>query len=783
MNEIFDGTEREKSMSYTVSAMLKHDNSRDFTDPKEAAQAFYEIDANDRPIVVLTQNGPEYSPAGNGRIIAYTTGRGTVDKMEYTKFSSDRDPDFDSAYRELTGERAPKSVHVHSWNDIASDNEIAARKSIDNTFYALMAVPNDGLDAAPAHDHVRDDIAALREIKNKTERYYAAVTIGEIAENQASYNAELKRQDTAIAKEVEAATAENSRRIEQKEERKRIEWEVMAGNPEVAAERAISTRSQEAQSEGRTVKDMEPEAARRMAVEDLEDIRKIKMHERLDDAAIVINSNMKNAAYKAEFERIDPEAANAVTLLATQAGERLVPEVSRQETTMSIDDATLKRLAAVRERDSEEARRALDIPRDENKVSEQFVADLDKRMEKAQLEELGWRNRDDLDDVMRDMEKLAAQDWQRAAALWDKYRPGEIDKPIFIDGDDVDEKSVARGAANRQEEVPKHDTNKEVVALEALRKRFLHTDNKFYFRDSESKLAFEDTGKRLATEHDDPHIIRSMVDLAEAKGWNSIKLTGTDDFKREAWLQASLKGLEVRGFKPQKVDLARLEDHSNGETRPNKSLNAIEQTVEREAVIDEQQRTLSEKQRTAIETLKAIMKSRGDSEKVIDMASKTAAEKFQTNRVYVGKVLEHGAAPYENVKENENSYYVKLLTGDAKEKVIWGVDLKRAFEEDQTKVGDHVVLAYQGRQQVTVKVKEKDDQGKVIGVKEIPTNRNVWDVKQIDNMREEALRHFADKAENNRQPQVSVYDSRAPSSNTRPEITRETKRDSERERG
>ena len=605
--------------------------------------------------------------------------------------------------------------------------------------------------------------------------------MGDNAENQVNYKAELKQQDPVIAHEVEATAAENSRRIAEKENLKRADWEVMANDPQVAAERAIGARSRDAQSEGRTIEGMEPEAARRMAAEDLEDIRKIKMHERLDDAAVVIHDNMKNQAYKAEFERIDAEAANAVKLLATQAGERMVPEAS-QQATMTLDDATLERLAAVRERDAEEARKTLGLSRDGNQVSEKFVADLDARMEKAQLAELGWRNRNDLNDVMHDMKRLAEQDWQRAAKMWDKYRPGEIDKPIFIDGDDVDEKREARGNTSLQEETSREAT-KETMALEALRKRFLQAENKFYFRDNENKLAFEDNGKRLTTEHDDTNIIHSMVELAEAKGWTSIKIKGTDEFKREAWLQASLKGMEVKGYKPHSVDLARLNDHQSEETRSNKSLNTIDQATERVAVVDEQQRTLSEKQRTAIEALQIIMRSRGDSTKVIDMASELAAERFQNNRVYVGKMLEHGAAPYENDKNNENSYYVKLQTNESSEKVVWGVDLKRAIDEGSAKIGEDVVLAYQGRQQVTVKVKERDEQGKVINEKEIITNRNTWEVKQIEKMRTEAIERVTDRANNNRQPQVMVYDHNAPSSNTRTENIRETKRDNERERG
>ncbi|NBF13638.1 LPD7 domain-containing protein, partial [Pseudomonas sp. Fl4BN1] len=133
---------------------------------------------------------------------------------------------------------------------------------------------------------------------------------------------------------------------------------------------------------------------------------------------------------------------------------------------------------------------------------------------------------------------------------------------------------------------------------------------------------------------------------------------GTEEFRREVWLQASLRGLQIQGYQPRDVDLAKLKDLQQEESR-DKSRNSIERApereraapaagpVEKEAVVDEQQAGLSKRQLTAIEAIKAVMRQRGDSEKAVDMAASIAAERFNTDRVYVGTVLEHGAAPYE----------------------------------------------------------------------------------------------------------------------------------------
>lgn len=451
-------------------------------------------------------------------------------------------------------------------------------------------------------------------------------------------------------------------------------------------------------------------------------------------------------------------------------------------------------------------------------VDDRFVADLDARMAKSELEELGWRDRDDLDDVMRDLELLAGKNWQKAAELWDKYRPEDQDKPIFIDGDDKDPdpKQVKKSEADKdaEPEAVKQDAtgndrgskesagndkeDKEFVTPETLRKRYIETENKFYFRDEENKLAFEDKGKRLATEHNDPEIARSMVELAAAKNWSSIKVKGADEFKREVWLEASLRGMQVQGFKPTDVDLAKLQELR--QERGAKDLNTIEQgSRERErqsgrqdagsktpaevndksAIVDEQQRTLSPKQQVAIDALKAILRERGDSEKAIDMATKVAAERFQNNRVYVGRVVEHGAAPYENDPKNEKSYYVKLETASG-EKTVWGVDLQRAVGEGKAEKGDDVAIAYQGKQQVTVPVKERDADGKLTGKQvEMVVDRNTWDVSKLDKVREEARERLTEAARNTdrQQPVVNIYDRNAARNVEREVVIREPSKD------
>lgn len=75
-------------------------------------------------------------------------------------------------------------------------------------------------------------------------------------------------------------------------------------------------------------------------------------------------------------------------------------------------------------------------------------------------------------------------------------------------------------------------------------------------------------GKRLAIDASDPNrisirnrgdsTIRAALQIAQQRGWRSIALTGSGDFKKKAWLQAQLMGFSISGYTPTKSDEALL---------------------------------------------------------------------------------------------------------------------------------------------------------------------------------------------------------------------------------
>ncbi len=98
----------------------------------------------------------------------------------------------------------------------------------------------------------------------------------------------------------------------------------------------------------------------------------------------------------------------------------------------------------------------------------------------------------------------------------------------------------------------------------------------FYEKDGEkSVVAFEDRTKSLNTSREDSKTIKAMIDVAQNKGWSSINLKGTQEFKREAWLQAQVRGIETKGYKPTEHDLVELQKRQEQQTINSVSNDAV----------------------------------------------------------------------------------------------------------------------------------------------------------------------------------------------------------------
>lgn len=97
----------------------------------------------------------------------------------------------------------------------------------------------------------------------------------------------------------------------------------------------------------------------------------------------------------------------------------------------------------------------------------------------------------------------------------------------------------------------------------------------FYTDARATRPAFRDRGDRLFADRNDPNAIRAMIVVAEHRGWSLLHVRGDESFRREVWVEAQRKGLDVRGYAPTTRDLQqearraprRAEPHRGRKTR------------------------------------------------------------------------------------------------------------------------------------------------------------------------------------------------------------------------
>ena len=126
----------------------------------------------------------------------------------------------------------------------------------------------------------------------------------------------------------------------------------------------------------------------------------------------------------------------------------------------------------------------------------------------------------------------------------------------------------------------------------------------------------------------------------------------------------------------------------------------------------------------------------------------------RSSTLLVGRLTEHGRAPYQFRTDQDLSYYVKLLSSSG-ERTLWGKDLERAVREGQTKpaVGDLVGARRVNREAVTITERRRDAEGRVVSQQERHAHRSHWVLEKV--------RFFADRARLAHQVREEQVDVRA----------------------
>ena len=272
---------------------------------------------------------------------------------------------------------------------------------------------------------------------------------------------------------------------------------------------------------------------------------------------------------------------------------------------------------------------------------------------------------------------------------------------------------AGQASAERHRHVPEH-----------VRKRFVQVGRHYYFADG--ARAFTDRGGRLTTPSENTEVIRSLVTIAEARGWNAITVRGTERFRREAWFAARLAGLEVRGYRPTEFEHSRVA-RTLARGRSDTTAEAVESAREGRRASERSEGTPA-----------APTRDQGG-----------AGQQARRDGILTGRLVDHGRATYRHDPREPMSYFVKIETprGD---RTIWGIDLDRALRESLTepKVGDEVGLRAVRQDAVTVRAPERDAEGTVVAQRDLATHRNRWIVEKraFFDERAEAARTIRDRA-------------------------------------
>lgn len=380
-----------------------------------------------------------------------------------------------------------------------------------------------------------------------------------------------------------------------------------------------------------------------------------------------------------------------------------------------------------------------------------------------------------------------------------------LDKPAPEDGAPP-EKRVGKRPID-VEDVPDDLRRRYIVTIEGAglldrgRTEFSHRGGRH-----DGQLAFADSGRHLVTSLDDQSTARAMIEVAQAKGWKQVTLNGTDEFKRAAWMEARLQGMEVHGYEPREADKKRLaelllerQDQRNSITSADREVAAGQQArgdkVEERSRSDTQRAIpvqkdqlddagtskkrvqhvdgdkLTEREAKTLEGLTALMKQKGFDSEFVSATTVELERRMRSQRVHVGELVNHGEARYKNDEKKDMSYFVTLRTAEG-EQTVWGKRLGEAITEGRVQIGDQIVLTNTGKKAVTVQERAQDETGRPI-VRDKDSHLNAWTAQ--------ALVRSADRetAEpKRREPTLMVYDrSGAREEQQRSLPTREQQRD------
>ncbi|MCA1868520.1 relaxase [Agrobacterium genomosp. 3] len=224
-----------------------------------------------------------------------------------------------------------------------------------------------------------------------------------------------------------------------------------------------------------------------------------------------------------------------------------------------------------------------------------------------------------------------------------------------------------------------------------------------------TREVFQDAGEKLRSKIYDPTAVRLMIDTAAHRGWTSVEIAGSKEFRREAWLEGQARGIAVKGYQPNELDWQEV-----GRREQSHLKNEIRHIEEKLVAAESKAEAKPVKGEAAVEKV----------------AAATASTKNRTGfrEGVSGELVEIGSKPYQDKPENEASPYVVLRTAEG-DRTVWGVGIPAALSHADAKEGDTITLKEAGMEKVEKTVIREVEGRKVREVEMV--DRRKWEAEVV----------------------------------------------------
>ncbi|UPK31072.1 LPD7 domain-containing protein [Bradyrhizobium sp. 195] len=213
---------------------------------------------------------------------------------------------------------------------------------------------------------------------------------------------------------------------------------------------------------------------------------------------------------------------------------------------------------------------------------------------------------------------------------------------------------------------------------------------RLYADEGKEYLAFKATDDRLVTRIAAAEVIRDMVSVAQHRQWEALHVRGSVEFRREAWLEASARGMDVKGYQPSELDRQALADRRVAWDRAQARTNDAE--------------------------------ARSASDKPLQ------ADRLDYDKGVSGRLMEVGYGPYRNRPDAEPSTYVAIELDDGRRHQVWGVGVVTDVADSGARPGDRISLRRDGVEPVIRAIKSIDAATGTAGIERRQMWRNMWSV-------------------------------------------------------